>query len=556
MNTFAKIATLCASCLIAACSGDDTTTTLEGGAPIDAPLPDVLRNADFLLTSNLRPTITLDNGDTVFMVQQSDGTWRGTINLPANAVYTATITWVERIGDQDLPLASKTLDIAVGNDGSTEETSSTEFTTQIDTDGDGLTNLDERRDGSEPFVAQGAGPGVEPPVDPVDPVEGDLVTLQIPLELPEFLADANFLDSDDLRPVVTVDSGATVVTTRISDEMWSGSVDLPADNVYKVTVTWVELFQGQDLPLTARTIDYAVGNDGLVREVAGTGFTIDLDFDDDGRGNFAEREDGTDPFESNSDFGGSGLFPATADAVIPRISAQDAPLIDGRNVTLGAQNQLTGEWAAAIQSDSSGNLLSIDHLMIDVNAEAVVGTTPYRRWAAMHDGQFLYVVVLVDDNGQRQRDSSDSVFNDDSLELFLDADNSKSRTYGANDFHRIFPMRLAGATASKAGVTAGDVPGPNSSSVPLDIDFATGPGIGPDGIRRANFEQDVYELRIPLAMAGISSDAPFGFELQVNDDDDGLGRDSKWGWRHPARDRVDVDRSFFDPSVMGTLVLE
>ena len=341
--------------------------------------------------------------------------------------------------------------------------------------------------------------------------------------------------------------------TRITDTLWSASANPPA-GVFKVTVTWVELFEGQDLPLAERTIDFAIGNDGSAQESSGTGFAVDFDADRDGPSNLAEREAGTDPLVDESELDEGGILEAVADAVIPRISPQDAPQIDGRNVTLGGQNQLTGEWASAIQTDSSGDLLGIDNLMLDVNAEPS-GSTPFRRWAAMHDGSFLYVVVLVDDNGERQRDSS-SVLNDDSLELFLDGDNSKSQTYGADDFHRIFPLRLSGAAASKSGVSNGDVLGPNSSQEPLAIDFATGPGIGPDGIRRANFEQDVYELRIPLAMAGISTDSPFGFELQLNDDDDGEERESKWGWRHPARGESDVDFTFFNPSFMGTLVLE
>ena len=103
----------------------------------------------------------------------------------------------------------------------------------------------------------------------------------------------------------------------------------------------------------------------------------------------------------------------------------------------------------------------------------------------------------------------------------------------------------------------GDIAGSNSSTAPLAIDFATGPSIGPDGLlHQTIYEQDVYELRIELESAGISSNAPFGFELQINDDDDGLQRDSKWGWKHPARQNTDIDNTPNNPSVMGTVVLE
>ncbi|MFT6304653.1 MAG: hypothetical protein ACJAY2_003857 [Pseudomonadales bacterium] len=88
------------------------------------------------------------------------------------------------------------------------------------------------------------------------------------------------------------------------------------------------------------------------------------------------------------------------------------------------------------------------------------------------------------------------------------------------------------------------------------VTFATGPGIGPRGIRTAHFEQDVYELKIDLASAGIDTNAVFGFELQINDDDGGDDRDSKWAWKHPSRSTTDVDSTIDDPSVMGTLKLE
>ncbi len=161
---------------------------------------------------------------------------------------------------------------------------------------------------------------------------------------------------------------------------------------------------------------------------------------------------------------------------------------------------------------------------------------------------------MVDDNGDRNRDSGALIYHDDSLELFLDGDNSKATSYDENDFHRILPVQLAGK--DKQSATSGDVAGANSSEATLGLRFATGPGIGPDGLRRAKHEQDVYELRINIASAGIDLDAPFGFELQINDDDGGGLRDSKWGWKHPSRTNSNVDETFRNPSLMGTLILE
>ena len=434
------------------------------------------------------------------------------------------------------------------------------------------------------------------------------------LPLPENLQPQNaaFLNTDNLRPVVSLSNGAVVSMVKNDQQSWSGTANLETGADYKVAVTWVEIFNGRDLSLTALDFDLAVGRDGTALQSNTSGYREDFDADGDGPFNLIERREGTDPFVNEA--GGPGSIPSenpedgfpiapepvssdpvapapvvpdhvvpdpvvpdpvvpdpivpepvvpipvptpvTADVIVPRISPANAPVIDGLGVTLGRNNAFTGEWADAVQSDNGGAILDIDNLMIDIDAETVTGNVPFRRWAAMHDGRYLYVVIIVDDNGERERDSGLDIFFDDSIEIFLDADNSKSSFYGIDDFHQIIPLRAPGSGASKRGVSSGDIAGPNSSTASFGLDFSTGPGAGPDGLRRANFEQDVYEVRIDLDTIDVSGDAPFGFEIQVNDDDDGFVRDSKWGWKHPARVNVDVDNTFFDPSFMGTLMLE
>ena len=425
----------------------------------------------------------------------------------------------------------------------------------------------------------------EDPVEPSDPtaptdplvIAPDTATentFQIPY--PNFLLSDfdNVFSTDNLFPTVTLaNSGEEVIVTQTPGTIaWIVTLDLAPDTETGIDIVWQENFDNRVLKLTGQSEDLRLRSNGTIEQFNVGGFSVagtDFDFDGDGIANTQERANGTDPFvddtadpvislrngDSLLSAGNSTFLPGTADVIVPRISQSNAPVIDGLNVTEGTNRQLSGEWAAAVQSDTSGAPLSIANLMVDIDAE-VAGPTPLRRWAAMHDGRYLYVLVTVDDNGQRQRDSGVALVDDDSLELFLDADNSKSSTYGDNDFHRIMPLIQADAGVSLIGVSSGDIAGPNSSTAPLTIDFATGPGIGPDGLRQANNEQDVYELRIDLESAGISSDAPFGFELQINDDDDGLQRDSKWGWKHPARLTVDVDNTRNNPSLMGTLVLE
>lgn len=568
--------------LISACSSEGTTTILDNGQSLTVDLPDQLFNAvddGTLEAPNLRPVVTLSNGATVGTTLVDENRWSGTINVETGAVYTVTITWVERFLDQDLPLTRRTLDLAVGADGSTVEVegSRTAYSDQgLDFDNDGATNLIERLSDTDPFE----GVAVTNPDPDNEPVQGNIdVSPEVSVGLPDILLPALIDDAisiNDLRPVVTVSNGDnefTVDMTRLDNNEWVGTFNVTVAGVYQVEAIWVEDFQNQDLPLARRTFDLAIGEDSSVVQSAATGWDIDFDADNDGPSNLGEREDGTDPLVNNSDESVptiitgtvtgnnqttiiSDSLPLTANVIVPRISASDAPEIDGLNVTANSNHRLTGEWEQAVQSDISGAILSIDNLIIDVDAEDA-GDVPYRRWAAMHDGRYLYVVVLVDDNGQRVRDSGTELFDDDSLELYLDADNSDSSAYDENDFHRLFPLREPGDNrASKVSVNSGDVQGPNSSTAPLQIDFATGPGVGPDGLRRANFEQDVYELRIPLQPAGISTDTPFGFELQINDDDDGQSRDAKFGWMHSALYTTDIDGGLLMQSLMGKLMLE
>ncbi|MGB6153690.1 MAG: sugar-binding protein, partial [Pricia sp.] len=53
-------------------------------------------------------------------------------------------------------------------------------------------------------------------------------------------------------------------------------------------------------------------------------------------------------------------------------------------------------------------------------------------WTSLYDDDYLYVLVSVNDDDLRN--DSDSADNDDSIELYLDGDNSRDSIYGTNDF--------------------------------------------------------------------------------------------------------------------------
>ncbi len=240
------------------------------------------------------------------------------------------------------------------------------------------------------------------------------------------------------------------------------------------------------------------------------------DTDGDGIGNNADPDDDGNGVPDNQDF---------AMAVIPR--SDTTPLLDG---IFG-----WSEWRNAVRCDTRGNPLAINHLLLDTQGdEQDLQRWPRSEWRAMHDGNRLYLLVRVINEPffERHNDST-GAWQDDSLEIFIDAGNEGNTDYDGNDYQ--FVIRFAGA----------GLVGSNSASG-LDVSWAT------------SFTQDstdatiaTYELSIDLSSAGIDVASQIGFDVQVNDDDDGGDRDSKWAWWSPSGN----DDAWRNPSLFGPAIL-
>ncbi len=447
--------------------------------------------------SQLRPSVSLSNGQTIPMQQTGDNIWSGSINVQPNSSYFVTIEWIETMPEGDLVLATWAENVDVGADGEEIILSEDNYDLTIDQDGDGISNLMERQNNTNPFV-------------PNDEINGE--------DNGEGNGDGS-VNAGNTAGTDLTDSGSSTDGTSTD-----GNTGTDGTSTQGTTTTGGTDADGTDGQTTDANTSGSIGGDNTTSGTEG-----------------GSPEPQTEPT-----------------VLIPRISASSAPVIDGLGAELNGQDNLIGEWEDAVQFDNSGERLWINNLMIDIDADSADGAE-LRRWAAVHDGEYLYVLVLSDDIGQRQADSLDH-WQDDSLELFIDGNNSKLSTWGDDDdAHLLIPLLKQNST-NRVGnneINGRFSDGPRSVNTELDIEFFTGPGIGPDGIRAIRFEQDVYELAIPIASAGITAGEPFGFELQLNDDDDGGSRESKWGWFHPSRsDNTDTDTSYMDPSVMGTVVLE
>lgn len=157
------------------------------------------------------------------------------------------------------------------------------------------------------------------------------------------------------------------------------------------------------------------------------------------------------------------------------------------------------EWSAASTHDISGTALSLPVAIAGIRSER--GTD---SWAIMHDSDYIYLAVTVPD----LTPIKDSMLyqHDDSIELFIDGGNQRSRLYDNDDSHFIFRQ-------------TGEVSG----------NFVPGTRVGHVRHYDSTTRQYVYEIQISKTSLQLNH-GEFGFDLQVNNDQDGSERDSKWGW--------------------------
>ncbi len=152
------------------------------------------------------------------------------------------------------------------------------------------------------------------------------------------------------------------------------------------------------------------------------------------------------------------------------------------------------------------------------------------QWRAMYDQQSLYVLVEVDDNSLNN-DSGSEWWNDDVINIFIDGDNSKGSSYdGVNDFQLGFRWNDGAINVGGNSVS-------NIAGITYNL-FAT-----PGG----------YALKaaIPWSTIGVSPSIGYtiGFDIAVDDDDDGGARDAQ------VSSFATTDAGWTNPSLFGSVYL-
>lgn len=151
------------------------------------------------------------------------------------------------------------------------------------------------------------------------------------------------------------------------------------------------------------------------------------------------------------------------------------------------------------------------------------------RWRANWDDQNLYIWVgIVDD---KFVSDSKQLWADDSIEIYIDGDASRSEKYDHyNDYHLSFrlgsPISI-GSSTPKENIKA--------------IRYSMRPN--PSGYQ--------LDLAIPWTVLRVKPkpEHTVGFDIQINDDDNGYSRDAKISWN------AESDSAWKTPRVFGELIL-
>ncbi len=245
------------------------------------------------------------------------------------------------------------------------------------------------------------------------------------------------------------------------------------------------------------------------------------------------------PDQEDSDRDGLGdacdsIFNSAYQTEVARV---DVPYVEA-SPTIDGIVDLQTEWGSAVASDSLNQVLWIDNLIVR-ERDGYDDYGPYTRWVAMHDNTYLYILVRNPEENSLYQAVNDSphAYQDDSVEIMLDGDNSKSSTYdGINDY--MIALRYDDSVDNRFEY------GNRGSRNDLVINYATNHQSRGSGTAW-------YEIAIDIASAGITPGENFGIEIQVNEDDDGDGRDAKWSWAESTQEH----RAYFDPSSFGEAIL-
>ena len=274
---------LVALALITGCGGDSTTTSnqattgqAQSGSGLDFPLPVAVRESLVVDIDQVSGFVNI-NGQ-IFEMQRAGDRYSVEIpNIPANSDVEIDLTFIETLSNGGQLTLAETAPqtFAINDSDQTIEFFQNQYLFPDD-DNDGLSNIEERNNESDPFTPENAGTR----------------TIAVQFNLPGIIQQpaitqviALFLDVP--RPISF--PGTTIQATGIV------AAGIPVD----IDIRLIQQFQNQDVLIAdaIETLDAGIDDETLVLTDDTFDFTIDSD--NDGITNLDELQQGTNPFVAN-----------------------------------------------------------------------------------------------------------------------------------------------------------------------------------------------------------------------------------------------------------------
>lgn len=273
-----------AACLLL--SGCDSTPTERqaSGSSLDIQLPEKIRTSlavDFTRVSGVATV-----NDRIFEMERLDDSFRAIVpDIPVNSELSIDLRFSETLTDgRILDLAQTAPEIfSVGSTDTTIEITEDEFSYAFDDDNDGISNIVERNDGTDPFIPENVGNR----------------TITVEFNLPQRIED----------PQITQ---ALVLISDLSrafereDNFIQASGIVPNSNTIDVDIRLSQLIElpnpdpTQEIELLRVIVAQALlqldpGNDDQIVMLTDSDFNFDFDEDQDGTINLEEIQSGTNP---------------------------------------------------------------------------------------------------------------------------------------------------------------------------------------------------------------------------------------------------------------------
>lgn len=269
-----------ATCLIlSGCDSTSGTAQLIGQTDaaqnsFDVRLPEKIRTSLAVDFSRVEGIATV-NGR-FYQMERVDNRFRATVpDIQINSEVTVDLLFRETLPSGQILNLAETAPrtFSVGSTDTTIEISEEQFSYSFDDDNDGLSNISERNDGTDPFVPQDAGTR----------------TITAEFNLPQII------EAPDIIQVTVLMADEPRGFSRQESFVRSTGL-VPNGSTIDVEVLLTQIFDGSTIRIGEAQSQVDAGDQNVTVFFQGNDFDFSIDTDNDGVSNIDEIQSGRDPF--------------------------------------------------------------------------------------------------------------------------------------------------------------------------------------------------------------------------------------------------------------------